>query len=168
MRRVAVEPRMRPRWVLLHNKVVPTDTTLYCFMMGSRHFFLPKSPLRHQRALGQGSTKQIALLLGSRGGDILDHFRSKSDQRGLLCRVVRHMSSQLTRLSGDFGRKKCRDPLSGCNSTMANSSRLSRCAKPASMARCPRPITATRSLQPVATSTIWMVCPCSPVVLSPL
>src|SRR6266566_4680386 len=56
--------------------------------------------------------KQAALLLGSRGSDILGHFRSKSDQGGLLCRVVRHLSSQLTKLSGDFGREKCRDPLS--------------------------------------------------------
>ncbi len=50
-------------------------------------------------------------MLSSRGSDILGHFRSHSDQGGLLCSVVRHVSSQLTRLSGDFGRKKCRDPL---------------------------------------------------------
>ena len=54
--------------------------------------------------------KQAALLLGSRGSDILDHFRSKSDQGGLLCRAVRHLSNQLTQLSGDAGREKCRDP----------------------------------------------------------
>ena len=36
--------------------------------------------------------------------------RWKSDQGGLLCRVVRHLSSQLTKLSGDSGREKCRGP----------------------------------------------------------
>src|SRR5260370_40128227 len=54
---------------------------------------------------------QTALVLSSRGSDILGHFRSKSDQGRLLCRAVRHWSSQLTKLSGDFGREKCRDPL---------------------------------------------------------
>jgi hypothetical protein len=35
------------------------------------------------------------------------HFRSHSDQGGLLCRVVSYVSSQLTKLSGDSGREKC-------------------------------------------------------------
>ncbi len=37
--------------------------------------------------------------------------RSKRRPRGLPGRVVRYMSSQLTKLNGDFGREKCRDPL---------------------------------------------------------
>ena len=36
--------------------------------------------------------------------------RSKRRPRGLPGRVVRYMSSQLTKLNGDFGREKCRDP----------------------------------------------------------
>ena len=38
---------------------------------------------------GLGCTQQTALLLGSRGGYMLGHFRSTSNQGGLLCRVVR-------------------------------------------------------------------------------
>src|SRR5260370_40317998 len=54
---------------------------------------------------------QTALVFSSRGSDIPGHFRSKSDQGRLLCRAVRHWRSQITKLSGDFGREKCRDPL---------------------------------------------------------
>ena len=58
--------------------------------------------------LGVGSSwawlnKAGGVVVWQQRSDILGHFRSKSDQRGLLCRVVRHVSSQLTRLSGDFG-----------------------------------------------------------------
>jgi len=52
---------------------------------------------------------QTALVFSSRGSDIPGHFRSKRDQGRLLCRAVRHGSSQPTRLSGDFGREKCWD-----------------------------------------------------------
>jgi hypothetical protein len=38
---------------------------------------------------GLGCTQQTALLLGSRGGYMLGHFRSTSNQGGLLCRAVR-------------------------------------------------------------------------------
>src|SRR5689334_14437012 len=41
---------------------------------------------------------------------ILSRFHSKSNQGGLLCRAVRQVSSQLAKLSGNLGRKKCRDP----------------------------------------------------------
>jgi len=60
---------------------------------------------------GLGCTQQPALLLGSRGGHMLGHFRSTSDQGGLLCRAVRQVSRLLTKRSGDHGRKTCRAPL---------------------------------------------------------
>ena len=49
-------------------------------------------------------------MLRSRESHILGHFRSKSDQRGLLCGVARHVSSQLTRLSVASGGKNVGTP----------------------------------------------------------
>src|SRR5713101_4265761 len=64
-----------------------------------------------QEAFNTPSRSRTALVLDSRGSDIPGHFRSKGDRRGPLCRAVRHVSSQLTKRSLEFGREKCRDPL---------------------------------------------------------
>ncbi len=59
---------------------------------------------------GRGLKKADTSVFDSRESTIAGHFRSKRDQRELLCRVMRPWSSQPTKLSGDFDRKKCYDP----------------------------------------------------------
>src|SRR5215471_18415290 len=56
--------------------------------------------------------KQAVLLLKRRESNRPGQFRPKSDQEGLLSRGMGYLSGQPTKLSGDFGRKKCRDPYS--------------------------------------------------------
>jgi len=82
------------------------------YTRGVPTFFPPKIPAKAPARSWAGLNKAGGVVVWQQRSDILGHFHSKSDQRGLLCRVVRHVSSQLTRLSGDFGRKKCRDPYS--------------------------------------------------------
>jgi len=52
-------------------------------------------------------------LLESGGSGVLGVVCSIRSPRGLPGRVVRHVSSQSTRLSGDSGKKKCRGPIFG-------------------------------------------------------
>src|SRR5215468_3621023 len=54
--------------------------------------------------------KQAVLLLKRRASKRPGQFRPKSDQEGLIYRGMGYLSGQPTKLSGDFGRKKCRDP----------------------------------------------------------
>src|SRR5215469_17014799 len=54
--------------------------------------------------------KQAVLLLKRRESNRPGQFRPKSDQEGLLYRGMGYLSGQPTKLSGDFERKKCRDP----------------------------------------------------------
>ena len=58
-------------------------------------------------------------MFDSRESTLAGHFRSKRDQRELLCRVMRPWSSQPTKLSGDFDRKKCYDPMTADDSRSA-------------------------------------------------
>ncbi len=77
---------------------------------GCRHVFPPFSPLRHQRALGGGSSTQPLLGRDHRGSTRAGLFRVQKDQRGPFGRALERGSSQPTRLSGENGGKTCRHP----------------------------------------------------------
>src|SRR5260370_727642 len=57
-----------------------------------------------------GCLVRSALLLDKRGSTLAGHFHSKRAQEGLLYSVMRHVSNQLAKLSGENGTKKCYDP----------------------------------------------------------
>ena len=78
---------------------------------GCRHVFPLKSPLRHQRALGEGRSTQAVLAANRSGSTLPGHFPSKRDPGGPVCSAVRRGSSQPTRLSGENGGKSCRHPI---------------------------------------------------------
>ena len=52
-------------------------------------------------------------MLDKRGSTLAGHFHSKRAQEGLLYSVMRHVSNQLAKLSGENGTKKCYDPVIG-------------------------------------------------------
>ena len=81
--------------------------------IGVTTFFPPKIQASAPERSGTGLRRNVALLLEDGRSGVLTYFCSTLDPEVASRQGVRRLSRQLTRLNGDSGRKKCRDPASG-------------------------------------------------------
>jgi hypothetical protein len=96
--------------VLVHEAGIQDHDGGKRLLKGVPTFFPPKIPAKVSGRSGRGLNNADSPGAWQQRKRYSGSFHSNGDQRGLLCRAKRHVSSQPTRLSGDFGRKKCRDP----------------------------------------------------------